>query len=143
MVRSATSSRVLLPYATTDQEWNNSWSLRLKVRRKAIKVSVPIPKGYVPTLAVCLLNSTAFEADTASPQYRDIMCLCYTAGGHVYLIERDHQIEINYSCAELLPKECSIIRSKIMAALSEVEEKLHFVADILIKEDVFLCSLSQ
>ena len=72
-----------LPYATTDKEWNNSWSFWLKMRRKAIKVSVPIPKGYVPTLAVCLLNSTAFEADTSSPQYRDIMCLCYTAGGHV------------------------------------------------------------
>ena len=129
-----------LPYATTDKEWNNSWSFWLKMRRKAIKVSVPIPKGYVPTLAVCLLNSTAFEADTSSPQYRDIMCLCYTAGGHVYLIERDHQIEINYSGAELLPGQCSIIRSRIMAALSEVEEKLHFVADILIKEDVFLCS---
>ena len=135
-----------LPYAPEhilrDKERNctNPWSARLKMYRKAIEVSVPIPKGYVPTLAVCLLNSTAFKADTTSPQYRDIMCLCYTTGGHVYLIERDHQIEINYSCAELLPEQCSIIRSTIMAALSEVEEKLHFVADILIKEDVFLCS---
>ena len=71
------------------------------------------------------------------------MCLCYSAGGHVYLIERDHQVEINYSCAELLPGQCSIIRSAIMAALVEVEEKLHFVPDILIKEDVFVCSCNE
>ena len=136
-----------LPYAPEhilrDKEQNctSSWSVRLKIRRETVQVVVPIPKGYVPTLAVCLLNSTEFEADATSPQYRDIMCLCYSAaGGHVYLIERDHQIEINYSGAELLPGQCSIIRSTIMAALVEVEEKLHFVPDILIKEDVFLCS---
>ena len=64
-------------------------------------------------------------------------------GGHVYLIERDHQVEINYSCAELLPGQCSIIRSTIMAALVKVEEKLHFVRDILIKEDVFVCSCNE
>ena len=135
-----------LPYAPEhilrDKEQNctNPWSVRLMIRHEAVPVAVPIPKGYVPTLAVCLLNSTAFEADTTSPQYRDIMCLCYTAGGYVYLIERDHQVEINYSGAKTLPEKCFDIRSKIVSALSEVEEKLHFVADILIKEDVFLCS---
>ena len=123
-----------------EQNCTSSWSVRLKIRRETVKVVVPIPKGYVPTLAVCLLNSTEFEADTTSPQYRDIMCLYYSAGGHVYLIERDHQVEIHYSCAELLPGHCSIIRSTIMAALVVVEEKLHFVPDILIKEDVLLCS---
>ena len=134
-----------LPYAPehTHKERNDLWSVRLKMFRKAIKVSVPIPKGYVPTLAVSLLDTTEFEADYDSPQYRDIMCLCYRAGGHVYLIERDHQVEINYSCAELLPGQCSIIRSAIMAALVEVEEKLHFVRDILIKEDVFVCSCNE
>ena len=134
-----------LPYAPehTHKERNDSWSVRLKTRRRTVKVSVPIPKGYVPTLAVCLLDSTIFEADYDSPQYRNIMCLCYSAGGHVYLIERDHQVEINYSCAELLPEECSVIRSAIMAALVEVEEKLHFVRDILIKEDVFVCSCNE
>ena len=59
-------------------------SVRLKIRRETVKVVVPIPKGYVPTLAVCLLNSTEFEADTTSPQYRDIS-LYYSAGGHVYI----------------------------------------------------------
>ena len=138
-----------LPYAPErilrDKEQNctNSWSVRLKIRRETIQVVVPIPKGYVPTLAVCLLNSTEFEADTTNPQYRDIMCLCYSAGSHVYLIERDHQVEINYSGAELLPEQCSIIRSKIMAALVEVEEKLHFVPDILTKEDMFVCSCNE
>ena len=134
-----------LPYAPehTHKERNDSWSVRLKTRRQTDIVAVPIPKGYVPTLAVCLLNMTAFEADTTSPQYRDIMCLCYSAGGYVYLIERDHQVEINYSGAKSLPGQCSIIRSTIMAALVVVEEKLHFIPDILIKEDVFICSCDE
>ena len=134
-----------LPYASehTHKERNDSWSVRLKIRRRTVKVAVPIPKGYVPTLAVCLLNSKAFEADYDIPQYRDIMCLCYSAGGHVDLIEREHQVEINYSGAKSLPGQCSIIRSNIMAALVVVEEKLHFVRDILIKEDVFICSCDE
>ena len=135
-----------LPYAPehTHKERNDSWSVRLKVFREAFEVDVPIPKGYVPTLAVCLLNSAAFKADQSCLQYRNIMCLLHSASsGYVYLIERDHQVEINYSCAELLPGQCYIIRSTIMAALVEVEEKLHFVRDILIKEDVFVCSCNE
>ena len=135
-----------LPYAPehTHKERNDSWSVRLKVIREAFEVDVPIPKGYVPTLAVCLLNSTAFKTDKSCLQYRDIMCLLHSASsGYVYLIERDHQVEINYSFAELLPGQCSIIRSAIMAALVVVEEKLHFVPGILIKEDVFVCSCNE
>ena len=135
-----------LPYAPehTHKERNDSWSVRLKTRRRTDKVAVPIPKGYVPTLAVCLLNRTEFEADTAKPQYRDIMCLLHSASsGYVYLIERDHQVEIDYSFAEHLPGQCSIIRSTILAELVAVEDKLHFVPDILTKEDVFVCSCNE
>ena len=81
-----------------------------------------------------------FEADTDSCQYRNVMSICYVGGGHVYFIERSHQLEIYYSWDEESPEKCSVIRSEIMKALVETEEKLCYKPDILTKGDVFICS---
>ena len=48
------------------------------IRREAVPVAVPIPKGYVPTLAVCLLNSTAFDPKQ-TPLVPSIVTSCASA----------------------------------------------------------------
>ena len=116
------------------------WILRLVRRRSSGLVDIPIPKGYLPTLFVCLISFIKFEADTNSHQYRNVMSISYNDGGHIYFIERSHQLEIYYSWDEVCPEHCSVIRSEIIKALVEVEEKLHFKPGILTKEDFFVCS---
>ena len=116
------------------------WILRLKLRCDAVLIDIPIPKGYLPTLVIRLITSRKFEADFDSHQYRNIMSIIYVDGGHVYFIERSHQLEIYYSWDKDFPNHCSVIRSEIVKALVEAEEKLHFKSDILTKEDVFICS---
>ena len=137
-----------LPYAPDnvlgdkEQAYKNPWILRLKMRRNIASVVVPTPKGYLPTLVVSLLNSPEFETDDSSLQYRNLMSLCYghTRGGQVYFVEKNHQLEIYYSWEERHHEHCSVIRSKILEVLVEVEKKLQFQPDILVKEDVFVCS---
>ena len=134
-----------LPYAPEDvvlkkeQASTTPWILRLKMRRGTIMVDVSIPKGYLPTLVVHLITSKMFEADTDCRQYRDLMSISYVDGGHIYFIERSHQLEIYYSWDEEFPNHCSVIRSEIMKALVEAEKKLSFKPEILTKEDVFIC----
>ena len=121
---------------------SNPWMIMLQTRRGATLVDVPIPKSYLPTLAVHLLNSPDFEVDLKTHQYRNLLSIHYR-GSRVYLIERNLQLEIYYPCAdddEEMSKDCSLIRSAIQNALVVVEEKLHFVPNILIKNDAFLCS---
>ena len=118
-------------------------SCRFRPERAIGSVDVPIPKSYLPTLVVHLLNSSDFKADLKSRQYRNLMSIRYVRGGCVYLIERNLQLEIYYPCAdddEEISKDCSFIRSAILNALVEVEKKLHFIPGILIKNDAFLCS---
>ena len=121
---------------------SNPWMIMLQTRRGATLVDVPIPKSYLPTLVVHLLNSPDFEVDLKTHQYRNLMSIHYR-GSRVYLIERNLQLEIYYPCAdddEEMSKDCSFIRSAIKNALVVVEEKLHFVPNILIKNDAFFCS---
>ena len=125
-----------------DKISSNPWMIMFQTRRGAAWVDVPIPKSYLPTLAVYLLNSPDFEVDLKTRQYRNLMSIHYR-GSRVYLIERNLQLEIYYPCAdddEEMSKDCSFIRSAIQNALVVVEEKLHFVPNILIKNDAFLCS---
>ena len=137
-----------LPHVPEDilrekEQITSLWIVLLQTRRGIELVDVPIPKSYLPTLVVHLLNSSDFEADLKSRQYRDLMSIRYVRGGCVYLIERNLQLEIYYPCAdddEEISKDCSFIRSAIMNALVEVEKKLHFIPGILIKNDAFLCS---
>ena len=112
------------------------------MRRNIASVVVPTPKGYLPTLVVSLLNSPEFETDDSSRQYRNLMSIRYrcTHGGKVYFIEKNHQLEIYYSWENEYYQHCSVIRSKILEVLVEVEKKLQFQPDILVKEDVFVCS---
>ena len=121
----------------------NPLVLRLKIRRHTTPVNILIPKGYLPTLVVCLLNSPKFEADMDSCQYRNLMSICYGSpdqSGQVYLIERNHQLEIYYSWEAAYSQHCTGIRSEVWKALAEVEQKLYFRPDVLIKQDVFICS---
>ena len=133
-----------LPYASDHvllekaQASSNPWVLRLKTRRDAVPVNVPILMGYLPTLIVSLLNSPKFEADD-SCQYRNLMSISYVCGGQVYIIESNLQLEFYYSWDDELPEECAVIRSEVKKALVEVEEKLHFKQDVLIKDDAFVC----
>ena len=137
-----------LPHAPEDilqkkEQITSVWIVSLQTRCAIGMVDVPIPKSYLPTLVVHLLNSSDFEADLKSRQYRNLMSIRYVRGGCVYLIERNLQLEIYYPCAdndEEISKDCSFIRSAIMNALVEVEKKLHFIPGILIKNDAFLCS---
>ena len=103
---------------------------------------VPTPKGYLPTLVVSLLNSPEFETDDPSRLYCDLMSIHYrhTCGGQVYFIDNNRQLEINYSWENEEHQHCSLIRSKILEVLVEVEKKFQFQPDILVKEDVFICS---
>ena len=64
------------------------------MRRGAVLVDIPIPKGYLPTLVIRLITFRNFEADFDSHQYRNVMSIRYVDGGHVYLIERSHQLEL-------------------------------------------------
>ena len=64
------------------------WILLLQARRGTKLVDVPIPNGYLPTLAVHLLSSPEFEADLTIRQYRNLMSVLYVRGGRVYLIEK-------------------------------------------------------
>ena len=136
-----------LPHTPEDilqekEQISSLWIVTLQTRRGAAWVDVPIPKSYLPTLAVHLLNSPDFEVDLKTRQYRNLMSIQYR-GSRVYLIERNLQLEIYYPCAdddEEMSKDCSFIRSAIQNALVVVEEKLHFVPNILIKKDAFLCS---
>ena len=136
-----------LPHAPEDilqkkEQISSLWIVTLQTRRGAAWVDVPIPKSYLPTLAVHLLNSPNFEADLKTRQYRNLMSVHYH-GSRVYLIERNLHLEIYYPCAdddEELSRDCSFIRSAIKNALVVVEEKLHFIPNILIKNDAFLCS---
>ena len=137
-----------LPHAPEDilqekEQFTSLWIVTLQTRRGATLVDVPIPKGYLPTLAVHLLNTPEFEADLKTCQYRNLMSIRYVHGYRIYLIERNLQLEAYYPCAdddEELRKDCSFIRSAVLNALVEVEKKLHFVPNILIKNDAFLCS---
>ena len=137
-----------LPHAPEDilrekEQITSLWIVSLQTRRGIGLVDVPIPKSYLPTLVVHLLNSSDFEADLNSRQYRNLMSIRYVCGGCVYLVERNLQLEIYYPCAdddEETSNDCSFIRSAIMNALVEVEKKLHFIPGILIKNDAFLCS---
>ena len=136
-----------LPHAPEDvlqekEQISSMWIVTLQTRRGTTLVDVPIPKSYLPTLAVHLLNSPDFEADLKTRQYRNLMSVHYR-GSRVYLIERNLQLEIYYPCAdddEEMSQDCSFIRSAIKNALVVVEERLHFVPNILIKNDAFLCS---
>ena len=136
-----------LPHAPEDilqekEQISSLWIVTLQTRRDAAWDDVPIPKSYLPTLAVHLLNSPDFEVDFKTRQYRNLMSIRYR-GSRVYLIERNLQLEIYYPCAdddEEMSQDCSFIRSAIQNALVVVEEKLHFVPNILIKNDAFLCS---
>ena len=112
------------------------------MRRNIASVVVPTPKGYLPTLVVSLLNSPEFETDESSLQYRNLMSIRYghTHGGKVYFVEKSHQLEIYYSWENEEQQHCSVIRSKILDTLVDVEKKLQFQPDILVKEDVFVCS---
>ena len=49
-----------------------------------------------------------------------------------------------YSWEIVYSQHCCVIRSEVMKALAEVEVKLHFRQDVLIKQDVFVfsCSIS-
>ena len=133
-----------LPYAPDcevqekEQASNNPWILRLKTRRHAVPVNVPILMGYLPTLIISLLNSPKFEADDIC-QYRNLMSISYVCGGQVYIIESNLQLEFYYSWDDELPEECAVIRSEVKKVLVEVEEKLHFKEGMLIKEDAFVC----
>ena len=136
-----------LPHAPEDvlqkkEQISSVWIVTLQTRRGTTLVDVPIPKSYLPTLTVHLLNSPDFEADLKTRQYRNLMSIQYR-GSRVYLIERNLQLEIYYPCAdddEEMSQDCSFIRSAIQNALVVVEERLHFVPNILIKNDAFLCS---
>ena len=137
-----------LPHAPEDilrkkEQITSLWIVSLQTERAIGSVDVPIPKSYLPTLVVHLLNSSDFKADLKSRQYRNLMSIRYVRGGCVFLIERNLQMEIYYPCAdddEEISKDCSFIRSAIMNALVEVEKKLHFIPGVLIKNDAFLCS---
>ena len=135
-----------LPYAPedfvlkTEQVSVTPWILRLKTRRSSVLVDIPIPKGYLPTLAIHLITSRMFETDFDSRQYRNVMSISYVHSGHVYFIERSHQLEVYYSWDEECPNHCSVIRSEIMKAVVEAEIKLRFIPGILTKEDAFICS---
>ena len=139
-----------LPHAPEDilqekKQISSVWIVTLQTRRKGLSCNVPIPKSYLPTLAVHLLNQPEFETptDCATRQYRNLMCIHYIHGGHIYLIERNLQLEIYYPCADddkEMSQDCSFIRSAIKNAFVMVEERLHFVPNILIKNDAFLCS---
>ena len=125
------------------EQISSLWIVMLKTRRGTTWVDVPIPKSYLPTLAVHLLNSPEFEADLETCQYRNLMSVRYVRGGRVYLLERSIQLEIFYPSAdddEEISMDCSFIRSRIMNALVKVEERLHFVPGILVKNDAFFCS---
>ena len=125
------------------EQISSLWIVTLQTRRGAAWIDVPIPKSYLPTLAVHLLNSPDFEVDLKTRQYRNLMSICYARGGRVYLIERNLQLEIYYPSAdddEEISKDCSFIRSAIKNAFVVVEERLHFVPKILIKNDAFICS---
>ena len=136
-----------LPHAPEDilqekEQISSLWIVTLQTRRGAAWVDVPILKSYLPTLAVDLLNSPDFEVDFKTRQYRNLMSIQYR-GSRVYLIERNLQLEIYYPCVdddEEMSQDCSFIRSAIQNALVVVEERLHFVPNILIKNDAFLCS---
>ena len=137
-----------LPHAPEDilrkkEHITSLWIVSLQTERAIGSVDVPIPKSYLPTLVVHLLNSSDFKADLKSRQYRNLMSIRYVSGGCVYLIEKNLQLEIYYPCAdddEEITKDCSFIRSAILNALVEVERKLNFIPGILIKNDAFLCS---
>ena len=116
------------------------WILLLQARRGTKLVDVPIPNGYLPTLAVHLLSSPEFEADLTIRQYRNLMSVLYVRGGRVYLIEKYLHLQIYFTWDNELTQDCFFIRSTILDALVKVEEKLHFIPDILIKKDAFLCS---
>ena len=115
------------------------WILLLQARRGTKLVDVPIPNGYLPTLAVHLLNSPKFEADLEIRQYRNLMSVRYVRGGRVYLIEKSLYLQIYFTWDNELTQDCCFIRSTILDALVEVEEKLHFIPGILIKKDAFFC----
>ena len=135
-----------LPYAPEDVVLKTEhvsvtpWILRLKMRCNSGLVDIPIPKGYLPSLFICLITSRKFETDFDSRQYRDLMSISFVDGGCVYFVERSHQLEIYYSWDKEFPNHCSVIRSEIMEALVKAEKKLCFLPDILTKEDVFICS---
>ena len=116
------------------------WILLLQARRGTKLVDVPIPNGYLPTLAVHLLNSPEFEAELTNRQYRNLMSVLYVRGGRIYLIEKSLHLQIYFTYDNELTQDCFFIRSIILDALVEVEEKLHFIPGILIKKDAFLCS---
>ena len=126
------------------EQISSSWIVTLQTRRKGLLRNVPIPKSYLPTLAVHLLNLPEFETptDCGTRQYRNLMCIHYVDGGHIYLIERNLQLEICYSCAGSgkISQDCFFIRFTIKKALTKVEKSLNFVPGILIKNDAFLCS---
>ena len=116
------------------------WILVLQARRGTKLVNVPIPNGYLPTLAVHLLNSPKFEADLSTRQYRNLMSVLYVRGGRIYLIEKSLHLQIYFTWDNELTEDCFSIRFAILDALIKVEEKLHFIPGILIKKDAFLCS---
>ena len=106
---------------------------------------VPTPKGYLPTLVVSLLNSPEFETDepivaNIAISWASRLRYHHTCGGQDYFIENNRQLEIYYSQENEEHQHCSVIRSKILEVLVEVEKKLQFQPDILVKEDVFVCS---
>ena len=94
--------------------------------------------GQISFFLPCALPHA--PADLTIRQYRNLMSVLYVRGGRVYLIEKYLHLQIYFTWDNELTQDCFFIRSTILDALVKVEEKLHFIPDILIKKDAFLCS---
>ena len=120
---------------------SHPWVIRLRQKRGARLVYIPIPVGYLPTLVVFLLtqDESCFSTNCKKRQYRNFINLQYSPGGTVYFVERHLQLEVYYSLCDDLPDQCSVIRRLVLNSIHQAEERLRIRQGVNTKVDCFLC----
>ena len=117
------------------------WVIKLREERGVIDDYIPIPVGYLPTLAIFLLtqDKTPFSTNRSKLQYRNVINLQYKRRGTVYLVEHHFQLEVYYSYCDDLPDQCSAIRCLVRESMQLTEERLRIREGAITMVDSFLC----
>ena len=104
----------------------------------------PLPQGLFPALVVNLLshnsspNFKLLPPQSDKPQYRNAICLSYSHGGTVLLIDTICWLEVLYTGQQ---SECYRICEVIKKGINAVVDKFHYMHNLKDPEERFHCSI--
>ena len=120
------------------------WIIRLTREEECREpINIPPPPAYLSSVFINVLKSSSkyklpLPRFQFSQQYSNAMSLSYSSG-FIHFIQRVHQIEVYFSQCENKPQKCHTIRSAVLKATKNTEEKLNIPRGMLVTSDAFLC----